>query len=176
MNLVYFLIPVLLLLISPLVKVEILNYNEFYYQCDELREANIELLTSKHCQRMDKRLKHKNAGTVDCERAEMEIKRKVWECALKRWWQQFELVQLYHRVLGSYWRVLPLIVCCMYFIYKYISNRNSELRMYDRMERIADKLTTTTYPTIQREILRLPSSSKQYQGKEYDNSPLMEVD
>lgn len=169
-------LPLILLLLAPFVNYELIKYNEYNFQCEELQDANIELLQSKHCRHIDKRIKHKNAGTVDCEKAEMDLKRSIRECTFIKWWNDFELVQLYNRVLGSYWRIvgviLPLSIMGMYLVYKYISNRNSELLMYDRMDKLADKLG---YSNVHKSPLQSISYRKN-KAEIYDSSPLMEID
>lgn len=162
-------LPILFILLLPAFNILHVYFMNHYVDCEEKQEAYRDLLASKHCRDLHRRLKHTNAKTVDCKLAEKQLNYKIWQCAAVSAWDNFELVHLYRRLFDSYWKMLPIILFAMYLVYSYISTRNSENRMYERMDKITQNIG-----------YRPPATIKQQQPiqkvKIYDDSPLMEID
>ena len=136
-------VPLVFIAIIPIFKMELIKYNRSHFECNEKHEANKELIRSKYCRLVNYRIKHKNAGTVDCEKAENELRYSILQCAFISWWSQFELLLLYRRIFGSYWSLLALLCWAMYLTYRFCSAANSENKFYNRMDKIAGVLNNT---------------------------------
>ena len=166
MNHIYSILLLILLVIAfPIFKTESFRYQETLHQCWKQHTANTNLLHTDICVNPHKRLQFKDAGTVDCHKAERELLLSPTQCALKEWWKHTELVHLYDRIAGSYWSilgiVLPIILFILYLTSKHIRERQSEERFYDRQTKFIDSI--------------LPARRIEYEDEEeYDTSPMLE--
>lgn len=164
----------------PFYKHEMTRWHHCLKDCQAQHAAHKHLLNSPVCTDPQSRLRYKLAGTVDCELAERETRLDERECASQMWRKQSEIVYLYNRLFGTYWKligvlaviclcvVLPISIGSLYFWVQRVRDK----QMMETQERMVDKLTGfsasqkhlalqgTGAPESLRSPLSLPQKSK----------------
>ena len=135
-----------ILLFYPIYHNERLKYQHALFDCMETYSANEDLLDSKVCTNLYDRLRHKKAGTVQCDKAEHDNRIVPSDCALQRWWLESEIVHMYHRITSSYWSIVPLICFAMYLYYRKKMNEWSENKFYEKQEQFVKHITLPKVP------------------------------
>lgn len=155
-----------LTVLYPITRNELFKYHHAQHECWNQQAANNELLRSKICMDPVKRLQFKSAGTVDCDKAERELRLTSAQCAFQLWWSQSAIIDLYTKLTHSYWTllglILPLCMWSMYLVFKYIRETRSEERFYEKQEHFIKAITQkkekkqrpTIGPTIDVEFVR----------------------
>jgi len=124
----------------PIYHNESLKYQHALYDCMETYSANKDLLDSPVCTNLYDRIRHKKAGTVQCDKAEHDNRILPSDCAFQRWWLESEIVHMYRKITNSYWSIVPLICFAMYLYYRKKMNEWYETNLYDRQEKLVKKI------------------------------------
>jgi len=123
-------------------------------------------------------MKFENAKTVNCAKAEQDLRLTPDQCAFLGWYETFELNRLYDMIFGSYWTVLgivlPIVLWYMYLCSVQVREARSEDRLYKQQTKLMEFIGNPI-----RKLKRLESKPKrltefEYEY-EYDDSLMMEI-
>jgi len=147
-----FLVVCVLACAFPLFRYEWNRFHELYQQTRIEWNQNHRILHNDLCYNAVQRLHHGKKVSDLCERAERENRLDPKHRAYQQWWRTSEYVALYHRVAGTWYMVLGIvlftIVTVCYFVTQYVLQSKREKHYFDAMSQFVHRLTapSTTMP------------------------------
>jgi hypothetical protein len=111
-----------------------IRFKHAFHDCTDQFFTDMDLLSRDVCRNTYDRVRFRDS--VKCEAAELRQRESVFVCTVHKWTREILIFDIWNMLIGSYWRILGVLLPTIGLWFYFRSNERMMDRAYDIFKKI----------------------------------------